>query len=585
MQNMHFVIKKGDESFIDSHSGCLYDSFNQVYTNQKRHNICTFPREITDNTFYKYDVIADGNTAVLNVYEGHYDNGEKWEKIYSAYASTECVGVREEGLCDLDFWHEYFATCYCNRKFYEGNVLYFEMNETMKELRKVFKMELQFNPFIFFSKYRKMKKYNVRHFDESLFNIPMAKINKFVGKEYNGKEINYVLQHEIEIGGDVFFDLKILTGPVTNGIIYIKEKHRIFLTSDYWYSPDGCDIGVLVEKNTYGKVFWNKMNRTHPEMMLDKYNGRYKYQYVLSKGFVPCFEILAKAGYEFVADIMLDRLYADIELDDLYVSSGTTLSSIINIWGKNDKEVFGFKLSKFKNFTKDAYMSNNHYRGYDFCSFISAVKSIINRNEAAIDHFGKIDYEFLQFLRSSIRIDSKTIEYMKRIGFNKVDLYNDYIMMCIKAKMYSGGMYPADLKHEHDVMVSYINQLREAERNITFEKVVSSSDYQSLVYDGEGDVYCILAPRTANDLVNESYKLSHCVRSYISSVSSGKKKVYFLRENHKKSTPLITIEVRDMAVYQARGKCNRDPDKYELNFIKKWALKKDLSTDILNNNY
>lgn len=569
-----------DDKYVNTLNGKLYEpsllSQNREIFFKRDKDTIVFGI-IEDNTFYKYSVIEENNSLKLIVYKGIFNWNTEWKPIYSISIDLTSYKVTEEGQCDLDFWHEFFGTCYGMLKYREKYVKLFSLdNDSMKNIRKVFPLQLQENPFLVFKKFQTLKKFKKRYFDESIFNIPNVKINRMVGKKYDGTTINYTLQREIELGGEVFFDVTVITGPVKNGMIDIQEKHRFFITKDFIYSPDGGDAGVFSLQNTVGIVHSTKLKKKYPELMLDKYDGKYFYQYLFSKEFIPVFEILSKAGYQKLADLFLSEYYE--EYNEKEIQSYETVYGI-NIYGKNDKEIFGFKMSKFKNIDPDAITSGpNRYSGSRFSDFIKKIKTINKYSSNLLDNF-YIDGYLFDFLYQNARndnaVDFKTVDYLKSIGTYKSNLYLDYLRMCKNAKRFSGGLYPKDLKYEHDVMISYTNQLREAKNNIQFKEQVDSPEYKSLLY--EGSEYCILAPRVANDLVNESYCLHHCVRSYISDVATGHTRIYFLRKRNSKATPFVTIEVKNDEICQARGIYNRLISATELAFINEWCEEKGIS--------
>lgn len=585
MKNLIFIVNTG-ETYVNTYNGAEIDIekawiFERL---EKKTGMEVLRIPMEDNLFYKYGVsVVNEKTVKLTVYSGYYENEVFWKEIYSAEACIDKTGIVEKGDCDLSFWHEYFGTEYGNRRFDELYVEKFEINDSMVELRKIFKMQLQPNPFLFFEKYSKLNSYPYKSYDISKFkNIPIPRTNRVVSKNFNEKYINYVWQHEIEVDGEVFYDLNIYSGNVKNGIIDIDEKHRIFLTSGWWGSPDGGEIGILVKNNTYGNIYNAKMKEKHPELLLDKYNGVYQYEYFLSREYIPCFEILAKAGLSDIADIMLDSYNEFLfKKRDNYYSS--MWGHEINIWGKNDKEILGFKLSKLRNINKDAVYKNSRYHWKHvidertFPQFCSDVKSIVKRNPKALESIKNIDCDVFEFLSMSDDISDKTIDYVMKQNVGCWGYYRDYIRMCKQCGKYSGGIYPKDIKHEHDVMVTYMNQLKEAKNNIAFQNMVHMPEYLSLIYDGDSDdKYCILAPRIADDLVKESYNLSHCVRSYIGNVAMGSTRIYFLRNKEQKSKSVVTLEVQRGSIRQARGKANRPLTVEESKFVRKWAIEKGL---------
>lgn len=546
---------------------------------ERKNNIRIFKNIIHDNLFYKYDIEQHEKTIKLIVYKGSYLNKINWLPIYSASITLNKIGIQEEGDLDLEFWHEYFATCYGLMNYNELNVSLFSLNKNpMKVVRTIFTTHLEDNVFLFFKKYRNSKKVNEKTYDTNIFNnIKPIKLNKNVGKTLDSN-LNqyYAFQKEIIINNEVFFDVTLIVGPVHNGIMDIKEKHRFFITENYAYSPTNSDLRILIDNYIHGKIYDKLMKTQYPSLMLDKYKSKkYYYAYLLSKNFLPAFEILVKAEFNKLADLCLDNYYYKLNEFNKNYKSKTNIDTFkINLYGKNDKEIFGFKLKTLKNVHPDCYELHGSCKE-SFTQFITDVTKIVNNAPNILNQ--PIDSEMFEFilLRYTSKTLSKEITYLKNIGTYNQSLYADYLRLCSNANKYSGGLYPKNLKHEHDVMVTYTQELKETENNKVFEGVVSSVEYQTLLYTGEK--YCILAPRQANDLVMESYQLSHCVRGYISDVARKYTKIYFMRLVDKKSKPLITLEVRDNKVKQARGKANRHLTQEEDNFVQEWMNNKGLS--------
>lgn len=562
--SLEFIIKNND-IFINSLNGDIIEWDCAYIEKFEKKNKIQFLETPIDNDFYKFDVKQEKDTITLIIYKGYYDNKTIWNCIYTASIIQGKKGVIEKGDCNLDFWHEYFATNYGTKPYDEANINKFcFIDNHMDVVRKVFCTNMQNNIFLFMKKYNTLKKINYKTFNKEIFNIAPIQINKNVGKIYNDKYINYAIQREIELEGEIFFDITVISGKVTNGTINIEKKHRYFMTEDYIYSPDNGPLDVFVSNNICGHIYDKKMKKKYPNLLLDKYKGKYYYQYFLSKEFIPAFEILAKAGLTKYADLVLDKYYEEEKA-----------LNYINIYGKNDKEIFGFKLNKLKNIKFDI-----KELGYQdsFSYFIMELQKINTKAPYLLDEKNITLPLFLFFVNNlQKKINKKDMDYVKKLNSYNIKIYIDYLNMCYLSNRYSGGLYPKKLLHEHDVMISYMNQLKEAKNNVIFERAVSNESYTKNIY--EDDIYCILAPREANDLVNESYALSHCVRSYIENVALGRTKIYFLRKVEQKSKSLVTIEVMGEKIYQVKGRYNRDATLEENEFIKKWAKERNLTCE------
>ena len=562
---LEFLIEK-EGKIINTYDGSEIDLNNEFVVKrfERKNEIFFLKRIIENNLLYKYSVKADGHTVILCVYEGVFADSTRWKEVYSAKATFGEKGIIESSVGDLEYWHEFFATEYGYVPYNESNVEQFSLDDdSMENVRAVFPFNMQTNVFLFFEKYSKLRKIKARSFDKEIFNIPAVKINRNVGKVFDNQYINYAIQREVELANEVFFDITVISGNVKNGVMDIEKKHRYFITEDFAYAPDGGPLVVFVSKNIYGNVYDKNMNQKHPGLMLDKYHGKYYYQYLFAKEFIPCFEILAKAGFGELADMMLDDYY-----------EGKKNWKNINIYGKNDKEIFGFRLNKLKNIDHQIYRAGIRRNG-DFNTFINRVIPITNQASYLLD-VKDIDEELFSFIerRLAAGVLTKDIEYIKSIGTCNAGCYADYLNMCKETGKFCDGIYPKNLQKAHDAMVAYVNQLRDAKKNKQFEIIVKEDDYLMNLYEDEE--YCILAPRVANDLVNESYHLLHCVRTYIQDVATGRTKIYFLREKEKKSKSLVTLEVKSGSIVQARGKCNRLLTNEEKAFVRKWGKEKGL---------
>ena len=224
---LEFVIYRNGEA-INTYNGNPIDLSNELEVKrfEKKNSVKLFNRIIRNNLVYKYSVKAHDDTAILSVYEGKWnDCCMKWSVVYSAKATYGVKGIVEDGDGDISFWHEFFATEYGYATYDESNIDKFSFdNDSMENVRKAFSFNMQTNSFLFFDKYAKMKKVKCKRFDKSIFNIPSVKINRNVGKVFNKQSINYAIQREVELANEVFFDITVISGFVTNGMMDIEKK-------------------------------------------------------------------------------------------------------------------------------------------------------------------------------------------------------------------------------------------------------------------------------------------------------------------------------------------------------------------------
>lgn len=570
-----------------------------------------YPLANFDSVYY-FDVRAFENSVILEVFHASYDDmGLSYKSVYTASAEKGTAGIKEDGEENLAYWHELFANGILLTNVIdssEKNVnLYCRNENPMKEIRKVFQTAMQEHPFVFFKKMAASKKAYCQEYSPSAFPASQTKkISPYVGKGLDNdkndtKWRHYAWSHEVMINGEWFLDVDVIHGPVKNGKMDIQKKQKFFLTENYVFSPSGDDAGILSSIELHGRLHAHKFADAHPRLLLERYHGKYPFLYLFSRESVPAFEILAKAGLGDMADAFIEEYMqldlwieqecrlrqargADkqhpLRLLDVkeYSCAGTIWyprirNCIIYPYGKNDREIFGFRL---------AWLANIRFtdKCLGFYGIIKEMKEIIQHQPKAfcipVDE-NLFHYMSVFFMDKNF---TKTVSYLRGMGKDFTSMYMDYIRMCRQTGIYPDGIFPKNLKQSHDVMISYMNQKQEAEKKELaekFSKTVSEDFYQNLVFQPENEKFCILAPRHAEDVVKESYRLSHCVRSYIPSVASGTTRIYFMRRKNKMAAPFLTIEVNmHDSITQCRGKGNRKPNAEEEQFLYLWADEKNL---------
>ena len=67
--------------------------------------------------------------------------------------------------------------------------------------------------------------------------------------------------------------------------------------------------------------------------------------------------------------------------------------------------------------------------------------------------------------------------------------------------------------------------------------------------------------------------MNNCVKNYSEDFGLGKKDIYFMREINKQNKSLITVEVRNNKIVQARIRNNELPNKMQWDFLYEWQDK------------
>ena len=124
--------------------------------------------------------------------------------------------------------------------------------------------------------------------------------------------------------------------------------------------------------------------------------------------------------------------------------------------------------------------------------------------------------------------------------------------------------YPKNFLTTHKIATRNYNRLKQQFIEEDFKKVIDTK--LEYTYDN----YKIIYPKTTQDIKDEAVQQNHCVASYIQNVIDGKTHILFLRNKDDLERSLITLEVKNYRVVQARGKFNRDVTKEEQFIIDKY---------------
>lgn len=216
----------------------------------------------------------------------------------------------------------------------------------------------------------------------------------------------------------------------------------------------------------------------------------------------------------------------------------------------NHVEIGGYGGKVFSS-TLQAYLRNNNsYRNSKFYQFYTFGKFMDYVCEEAVNQGFKTLNSFMGELR-------------------------DYLDMCVSMDI-KPTLYSSYLKQTHDITSrNYEVKLTEEQAEM-FENAYK--DFKSFVT--EDKTYSIVRPKNADDVKHEGSALNHCVASYISKVLKRNCLIVFLRKTKATDKPLVTIEIENEAVVQARGASNRSITEDEYKAICEYAKKNKLKVRV-----
>lgn len=277
----------------------------------------------------------------------------------------------------------------------------------------------------------------------------------------------------------------------------------------------------------------------------------------------------------------LVRLFDNIHLET-YITAGVgfdvTITVPYNFFDKDVRNVLNAHNMRYTR-TVEQFFANNHDLGKSMMHFIKDEEDF-----KSIFHQIARDMRNVNILVENYKYDVKRLfEYCKERNWSSgrwtwggKDLINflvDYARMAELVFPNGFDKYPKDILDHHDG----VSKLYEKEK-IKFD----DEKYKRIIdpkMEYSNKDYCMIFPKSTGDIQEEGRILSHCVGSYVDYVIRGERIILFLRAKAEKDTPLITVEVRDNRIAQARGKYNRGLTYDEKVFLQEYAEKKKLTLD------
>lgn len=132
-----------------------------------------------------------------------------------------------------------------------------------------------------------------------------------------------------------------------------------------------------------------------------------------------------------------------------------------------------------------------------------------------------------------------------------------------------GVALPKKLGHRHDVATKLHRDLLAKKQAEAMEHVWEDNEKRYAYTDGE---FVIVNPRSSIEIIEEGTAQCHCVAGYADRHAKGVLSIVFIRRVGEEDKALITVEMREDKLWQARKKHNRSPEPHEQEFIDKWLL-------------
>lgn len=214
-------------------------------------------------------------------------------------------------------------------------------------------------------------------------------------------------------------------------------------------------------------------------------------------------------------------------------------------------------------------------------------------SETIEDHSRRISWETNHILKELVDVYGisnfknlfKYVVDLERMDLDSSTLYmyRDYLRMKHQlGERAEWKIYDfTEIRKWHDELTERLNKERIEKENISFQNISLSQ------YEYQGNIFSVVAPKTAEEIRKEGASLHHCVASYISSVCSQKTYILFVRKNEDISSPFFTMEVRNGKIRQCRGVCNKNPSEENglLSFLKEYGKVTGLEIEGMNTRF
>lgn len=192
----------------------------------------------------------------------------------------------------------------------------------------------------------------------------------------------------------------------------------------------------------------------------------------------------------------------------------------------------------------------------------------------------------VRFLSGSYLLDEfHSVEflfkYCKKIGVKDyghfLSDYRDYIRAAKHIGMnfeYSNVRTPNDFKYAHDLCIARSEELKRTQEEIaekSMENAFITLAQKYAKFECADQSYCIIIPKTREDLEKESAMQHNCVRTYFDRIAKGNSIVLFMRQADKRDISLYTVELdpKDCSIVQFRSAHNGNAPAPAIEWFRK----------------
>ena len=236
-------------------------------------------------------------------------------------------------------------------------------------------------------------------------------------------------------------------------------------------------------------------------------------------------------------------------------------------------------LLEFKGNFKDTFGLEKSFlpfmQKYDLDSYEVDILKLIKIEDIDLIRSLKEQCGLLEFIHNEYKVNIlKLVNYFNKnkYSYNNFDEYLDYLEMSrdlgldMKSKRI---LFPKDFMKEHDRLYKQVVLSNDKEIDEKISKLSNLLKINSY----EDDKYIIYPAPSVDSLIDESNQQDNCVRIYCDDYSNNISQIYFMREKKEPNKSLVTIEIKNNKIVQAKIRFNENPNKEEMNILKIWEEK------------
>ena len=432
--------------------------------------------------------------------------------------------------------------------------------------------------------------YNIRHNEETI----CPKCKRSVTARYSGYSRQFLYEQDNIIWYEKSHkDKNVIVAKafsVVNTHVYEKRKTNYYLRALYKFEIGKCNMSRKgyydnklyliddIQTPEYGvkfiesvENFYNTIKDTdfryYDYYLYDKY---YKLLQFYSK--YPRIDTLSKVGLN---QLIKDKMY------------GRRTYNCIKWNGKNLFEILKINKQDYKTIKEnDISITMSFLKLFQEWKKLKLKIDVKYLKDISVIYSGEI-LDVINFSKNNDIKINKVLNFIEK-QFKLVDEENKKLFQWRSSLIRSWEDYLNDCKTLNmdlkDKSVFFPKNLYQAHQNtISQIKIKENSKYDSNIklrlkslskYLFEDDTFLIRPAASSKEMIEEGKNNHNCVGTYVKRYAEGETLIMFVRNKLEADKTLVTVEIRDNKIVQARQDRNKPASEEVMNFLRKFEMSK-----------